>query len=273
LRAAGYEVEVEIDDTPRDRAQVLADKADRLEDRRYGLQAKASRHAGEAAAAHDRVNELSERFAGGQPILVGHHSERGARRDQQRMDAAIRKSISENKAAQNTAQRANAVGNQLRRSARPDVTARRIKTAEAELRKIQKNLDGHTRRHLDHQGRPYSIEKHEPATGDYREQLLARETRLENQRAYDRAQLAAAVQAGEYVECDKGNVHVGDLVTYWSPGRSRPVLKVNRVTVSGESGYSWPDKVKFTDILAVECPHRDDGPAVTVTNRPATKAP
>ncbi|MEW9550645.1 hypothetical protein [Nonomuraea sp. NPDC050783] len=28
-----------------------------------------------------------------------------------------------------------------------------------------------------------------------------------------------------------------------------------------ESGYTWPDKVKFTDIRAVECPHGDDGPA------------
>jgi hypothetical protein len=34
LREAGFEVEVEIDDTFRDRAQVLEDKADRLEDRR-----------------------------------------------------------------------------------------------------------------------------------------------------------------------------------------------------------------------------------------------
>ncbi|MFF0770906.1 DUF3560 domain-containing protein [Nonomuraea wenchangensis] len=271
LREAGYEVEVEIDDTFRDRAQVLADKADRLEDRRDALERKVDRHAGAAAAAHNRADQLSERFAGGQPIIPGHHSERGARRDQQRMHDAMRKSISENNTAQEVARRANAVGSQLKRSARPDVTSRRIETAEAELRQIQKALDGHERRHLDHNNRPIYIERHEPATGDYRERLLARKAQLDNQLEYDRAQLAAAIEAGEYVMWHKGNVHVGDLVTYWMRDRRRVVLKVNKVTVSMQSGYSWPDKVKFTDILAVECPHGDDGPAVTVTNRPKKK--
>src|SRR5690606_20164805 len=64
LKAAGFEVTVEIDDTPRDRAQVLENKAERLEDRRAALALKASRHAGRAAAAHQRAEELSERFAG-----------------------------------------------------------------------------------------------------------------------------------------------------------------------------------------------------------------
>ncbi|MBT2234991.1 rRNA adenine N-6-methyltransferase family protein [Nonomuraea sp. NEAU-A123] len=51
------------------------------------------------------------------------------------------------------------------------------------------------------------------------------------------------------------------------------MLKVNRVTVSADSGYSWPDKVPFTDIRAIECPHGEDGPAVIAPNRPAKKAP
>lgn len=272
LREAGYEVEVEIDDTFRDRAQVLEDKADRLEDRRGALERKADRHAGEAAAAHRRADQLSERFAGGQPILVGHHSERGARRDQKRMHQAMRKSIDENDQAQEAARRANAVGSQLRRSARPDVTRRRIETAEAELRKIQKSLDGYERRHLDHAGKPYYIERQGPATGDYRERLLARKAQLDNQLEYDRAQLAAAIETGEYVMWHKGNVHVGDVVTYWGLN-PRAVVKVNTKTVSVESGYSWPDKVKFTDILGVACPHGEDGPAVTTTNRPKKKPP
>ncbi|TMR92820.1 DUF3560 domain-containing protein [Nonomuraea basaltis] len=235
LRKAGFEVEVEIDDDFRDRAQVLEDKSDRLEDRRDALERKADRHAGEAAAAHERANQLGERFAGGQPILVGHHSERGARRDQKRMHQAMSKSIDENDQAQETARRANAVGSQLRRSATPEVTARRIKTAESELRKIQKSLDGYERRHLDHTGNPYYIENHEPAQGDYREMQLARKVQLENQLEYDRAQLAAAVEAGEYVEWGKHNVHVGDVVHYWGL-RPRSVVKVNTATVGVESG-------------------------------------
>ncbi|MEV0149761.1 MULTISPECIES: DUF3560 domain-containing protein [unclassified Nonomuraea] len=272
LREAGFEVEVEIDDTFRDRAQVLADKADRLDDRRDALEAKAGRHAGEAAAAHERAHQISERFAAGQPILVGHHSERGARRDRKRMDAAMRKSISEDNAAQSAAERANAVGRQMRRSATPAVTRRRIETAEAELRKIQKNLEGYERRHLDYRGNARYVENHAPAQGDYREMQLARKAQLENQLEYDRAQLAAAVDAGEYVMWDKHNVHVGDVVHYWGI-RARTVMKVNTVTVAVESDYSWPDKVKFADIRRVDCPHGENGLEVTTTNRPAKKAP
>ncbi|MEV0617651.1 DUF3560 domain-containing protein [Nonomuraea sp. NPDC050404] len=273
LRAAGFEVEVEIDDTFRDRAQVLADKADRLDDRRDALERKADRHAGAAAAAHDRAEQLGERFAGGQPIIPGHHSERGARADQKRMHAAMRKSISENDAAQSAAERANAVGSQMRRSATPAVTRRRIETAEAELRQIQKNLDGYERRHLDYGGNLYYIEKHEPAAdGPYRERLIARKAQLENQLEYDRAQLAAAIEAGEYVMWHKGNVHVGDVVHYWGI-RARTVVKVNKKTVAVESDYTWPDKVKFTDIRRVECPHGDNGPAMTTTNRSKKKPP
>ncbi|MBT2234990.1 hypothetical protein [Nonomuraea sp. NEAU-A123] len=93
------------------------------------------------------------------------------------------------------------------------MTARRIKTAESELRKIEKNLDGYQRAFRDHSGNPYYIEKHEPAEGDYREMQLARKAQLENQLEYDRAQLVAAAGAGEYIEYGKHSVHVGDTVS------------------------------------------------------------
>ncbi|MEV4748976.1 DUF3560 domain-containing protein [Streptosporangium sp. NPDC049248] len=266
LRAAGHGVTVEIDDTHRDRAQVLADQSDRLEDRRLRLATKAERHAGRAAAAADRANGLSERFAGGQPILVGHHSERGARRDQQRMDAAMRTSIEEDSTAQDAARRANAVGRQAAYSARPRVTARRIKTAESELRVIQKNLDGYKRRHLKHDGTPYYIEEHKPATGDYRERLLARQAQLNNQLAYDREQLAAATDDGEFVEWGKHNIHVGDRV--WAWGYNGLATKTNPTTVRVGFRDHWQPLIKYTDVLQVECPHGDE-PALASAPEPA----
>ncbi|MEU1880900.1 DUF3560 domain-containing protein [Streptosporangium sp. NPDC020072] len=253
LRNAGFEVVVEIDDTPRDRARVLADQADRLDDRRDALAAKAARHAGHAAAAADRANQISERFAGGQPILIGHPSERGARRDQKRMDTAMRKSIEEDEAAQDAARRANAVGSQATYSARPRVTARRIKRLESDLRRVQRNLDGYTRRHLKHDGTPYYIEKHEPATGEYREQLLAQKEHIENQLAYDRQQLVAATDEGEFVEWGKHNIHPGDRV--WAWGYNGLALKTNPTTVELGFRNHWTPKVKYTDVLKVECPH------------------
>ena len=86
LRAAGHVVTVEIDDTPRDAGDVKADRAERLDNRYDRLSSKAERTAAEAAARHAEADRISERFAGGQPILAGHHSERGARRDHKRME-------------------------------------------------------------------------------------------------------------------------------------------------------------------------------------------
>ncbi|MBB5132761.1 protein-L-isoaspartate O-methyltransferase [Thermocatellispora tengchongensis] len=270
LKAAGFEVEVEIDDTPRDRAQVLADKADRLEDRRHALAAKAERHAGRAAAAAERANDLSERFAGGQPILLGHHSERGARRDQKRMDTAMRKSVEEDTAAQQAARRANAVGKQAAYSARPRVTARRIKKLEADLRRVQRGLDGYERVFRNHRGEPYYIEKHEPATGQHRERLLAEQAHIENQLAYERQQLAAATQEGEFVEWGKHNIHVGDRV--WAWGYNGLAVKTNPTTVRLDFRDHWQPKVPYTDILQVECPHGDK-PSLAGVSEPARAQP
>jgi hypothetical protein len=62
------------------------ERADRLDD-------AADRARQEANAHHSRADSISQRFYMGQPILVGHHSEKKARRDQERMHNAMRSSI------------------------------------------------------------------------------------------------------------------------------------------------------------------------------------
>jgi len=68
-------------------------RAERRADRQDRIDGRADRLRGEASAQLQRADQISERFAGGQPILVGHHSERGARRDHARMDTAVRKGV------------------------------------------------------------------------------------------------------------------------------------------------------------------------------------
>lgn len=46
---------------------------------------RAANAGNEASARHQAANQIAERFAGGQPILVGHHSEAQARRDQEKI--------------------------------------------------------------------------------------------------------------------------------------------------------------------------------------------
>ncbi|MGW0804441.1 hypothetical protein [Nonomuraea sp. NPDC002799] len=52
-------------------------------------------------------------------------------------------------------------------------------------------------------------------SGKTRTALLARKAQPENQLEYDRAQIAGATEAGEYVEWGKHNGHVGDVVHSW----------------------------------------------------------
>lgn len=75
--------------TRRDRQ---AARADRLREWADGRDAKAD-------AAFDSADALAERFPMGQPILVGHHSEAGARRDQDRITANMRRGIEDQRKA------------------------------------------------------------------------------------------------------------------------------------------------------------------------------
>ncbi len=70
----------------RERADRLAEKADKL--------------TSESEQRSKRAFDMYGRFAGGQPLLVGHHSYRSARRAKDRADAAADRAIDSYKAAQ-----------------------------------------------------------------------------------------------------------------------------------------------------------------------------
>ena len=113
--------------------QRAEERADRYEDRA----AKVSREAG---SARDRSNQISERFHMGQPILVGHHSEKGARRDQERMWNLTRKSIDLINKAAHYADRAAASERTASAEHTVDFMCRRVEEAETEIRKLEKRI-------------------------------------------------------------------------------------------------------------------------------------
>jgi hypothetical protein len=57
------------------------------------MRARAAKLRAESEAAHQRRRAISDRIPMGQPVLVGHHSERRHRRDLKKMDALTRKSL------------------------------------------------------------------------------------------------------------------------------------------------------------------------------------
>ncbi|WP_143760198.1 DUF3560 domain-containing protein, partial [Colwellia marinimaniae] len=69
----------EIGDEDTSLVERAEERADRFED-------YSDKRADDAAAARNAVQAIGQRFEFGQPILVGHHSERKARKDAERME-------------------------------------------------------------------------------------------------------------------------------------------------------------------------------------------
>lgn len=125
-----------IDDddvSPLDRAQDRADRLDTIADNATAR----------AASASSRAHAIMDGIPFGQPILVGHHSERHARRDAERIDNAIRSTVEESrKAAYYQAKAAASLAHAARRE-RPDVIARRIDSLQTTHRQWERLLAKH----------------------------------------------------------------------------------------------------------------------------------
>jgi hypothetical protein len=89
----GFTVDVEVDNTPRTAQERYDDAEDRADDRRTGLAAAAARRTAGAEAAWKRSDELTDGRPPGQPILVGHHSEKSDRARLDRSAAAMHRSM------------------------------------------------------------------------------------------------------------------------------------------------------------------------------------
>ncbi|AZO19103.1 DUF3560 domain-containing protein [Mesorhizobium sp. M2A.F.Ca.ET.037.01.1.1] len=114
-----------------ERAQAKAERLDELAIKRH-RQANAFQRAAE---------DLSEAFAYGQPILVGHHSERKARKTQERMQAAMTNANKAQKLANYWLYRAEGVQLHANYKNDPRVRANRIKTLLADLRDMQREIN------------------------------------------------------------------------------------------------------------------------------------
>jgi hypothetical protein len=142
LEAAGWTVEVTVDeDTARSFAEAEADRTERAEDRALRFADRAEHAHERADAAYEGVRQVADGIPMGQPILVGHHSERRARRDVQRMDDGMRRSIREGEKAEHYAGRAEAAANYARSRNDPERTLRRIDALAADRRRVGRSLE------------------------------------------------------------------------------------------------------------------------------------
>ena len=120
----------EIDDEDRTLLDRAEDRADRFDD-------YSTSHAERARRA---VASISEHIPFGQPILVGHHSEARARKDAERIENNMRKAAKAFETAEYWTRRAAGAVAAAKYKERPDVRGRRIKTIEADRRKVERTI-------------------------------------------------------------------------------------------------------------------------------------
>jgi phospholipid N-methyltransferase len=114
-----------------DRAEARAERFEEYSDKREA----------DAHAAREAVSRIADNIPLGQPILIGHHSERHARRDAEKIENGMRRAVKMWETSQYWQQRAQGALQHAKYLERPDVRHRRIKTLEAERRKHQRTID------------------------------------------------------------------------------------------------------------------------------------
>lgn len=223
-------VEIEADDEPDDPET----RAARFE--------RCSERAGERAeAARQRVHQIADSIPFGQPILVGHHSERHARADVKRIDNGMHKAVEEWKKEAYWQDRAkSALAHAEHRETAPAIY-RRIQELEKQERGYKREVDrANWTAPYDYDAKSYKTDP------ELWERHLAWATRwLEHVQArlvYERA----LYEASGGIRADKLTLEVGGAVK--ARGQWREILRVNKKTVTVESGYSCTWKITLDDI-------------------------
>ncbi len=198
---------VERSATPRQPAtERAAERQVRAAARAARLDARASAAQERAEAAEQAAHDLADRIPMGQPILLGHHSQRRHQRDLDRIHHGLRKALSEQaKASDNreAAARARAAAQGVETIV---TIGNRIERIEAEIRRTQRHLAA--------------------AEGTYRGRLQVQLEELADELTYHQAKLAAA---GD-VPYSRENVKAGDFVRV--RGTWYPVTRANAKTVT-----------------------------------------
>ncbi|GAB3757469.1 hypothetical protein GCM10027599_23610 [Yimella radicis] len=235
LAAAGFTVEQDIDAAPRDQAAAEAARQARSQERAEALNARAAKHQDVAQQAYDGVRQIADQIPFGQPILVGHHSEARARRDQGRMHRGMDKAVRESEYAEELSRRAGEAAAATGARHNPVTVGNRIDRLGAELRRLERAMSRHQRR-----GGEVSTAREEQLS-----ELIAH-TRTEL--AYWQEVRQQHIESGKAGDFSAATVKPGDKVKingwWWTVARS------NHKTVAVQTEYSWTNRYpwhKVTD--------------------------
>jgi hypothetical protein len=221
LRTVGFTVTVDIEQY--DPASTFQARQDASDERAEAHAGRAEKERERYGARRDAANAIVAMIPMGQPILVGHHSERRHRRDLDRHDRNMRKAIEHNRNADRAAGRSDSVRAQAEARQSPVVMGRKVARLQAEQRQLERRLAG--------------------ATGEHVERLRARQHVLEEDVAF----LQEAIERSGVRVYTRADIQKGDLVQLRGRGWQL-VVKANPKTVAVKTPYSWTDKHPYHEI-------------------------
>lgn len=242
LEAAGFELApLEIDRTIRSTAEVEADKAIRQNNRVDALEAKAARKSIAAEQARERAeaahNALPE---GGEPIKIGHHSERRHRNVIDRAHRTMGNAIEADKEAARVAGRAESARITTAARYNPVTVANRIDKISADIRRVQRNIiaDAYD-----------AAQGYVPATEEQKAQRAKRWNprlvELRDQLEYWQQVRADQIATGQATNYSRETVNKGDLVKIrgtWSlVKRANPKTVRIQVEAGWDLAYTWAE--------------------------------
>src|SRR6516162_9759127 len=115
---------------------------ERQEQRAERFEELSDKRQADADRAKAAVDAIADQIPLGQPILVGHHSERHARRHAEQIENGMRRAVNLWKTSKYWADRAAGAIRHAKYKELPAVRARRIKTIEADRRKAVRTQEG-----------------------------------------------------------------------------------------------------------------------------------
>jgi phospholipid N-methyltransferase len=118
---------------------------ERQEERAERFEGYSEKRLAEATAHKEGVEAITDGIPLGQPILVGHHSEKRARKDADKIERGMQKAVSLWNTSKYWTSRAQGAIHHAKYKERSDVRYRRIKKLESERRKHERSLSAVTK--------------------------------------------------------------------------------------------------------------------------------
>lgn len=113
---------------------------DRAEDRAERFEVYSDKRANDAEQAKNAADNIAGNIPSGQPVLIGHHSEKKARKDAQKIENNLKFAVKMWETSEYWTDRAQGAIRHAKYKERPDVRARRIKKLEKGKRKQEKYI-------------------------------------------------------------------------------------------------------------------------------------